>query len=79
MEYLYLWVTRNGVKPTKEKIEAINNMVPPTSQKELQKCIHVINYYRNMWSRKSHMLAHLTKITSIKKITLDIFINSIYS
>ena len=33
MEYLGLWVTRNGVKPINKKIEAITNMKPPTSQK----------------------------------------------
>ena len=33
MEYLGLWVTRNGFKPINKKIEAITNMKPPTSQK----------------------------------------------
>ena len=31
MEYLVLWVTRDGVKPINIKIEAITNMAPPTS------------------------------------------------
>ena len=35
MECLVLWVTPNGVKSTNKKIEAITNMKPPTSQKEV--------------------------------------------
>ena len=32
MEYLGFWVTRDVIKPRNRKIEAITNMVPPTSQ-----------------------------------------------
>ena len=32
MEYLGLWVTRDGVKPINRKVEEITNMMPPTSQ-----------------------------------------------
>ena len=35
MECLVFWVTHNGVKYTNKKIEAITNMKPPTSQKEV--------------------------------------------
>ena len=42
-------------------------MVSPTSQKEVLKFIGLINYYRNMWPRRSHMLSPLTKLTSIKR------------
>ena len=33
MEYLGLWVTRDGVKAINRNIESIANMAPPTSQK----------------------------------------------
>ena len=42
-------------------------MVPPTSRKELQKFIGVINYYCDMWTRRSHTLAPLTKLMFIKR------------
>ena len=67
MEYLGFWVTRYGIKPINRKIEVITNMKPPTSRKEVQNFMDVINYYRNMWSRRSHMSAPLTKLTSIKR------------
>ena len=59
MEYPCFWVAYDGVKPVNRKIEAITNMAPTTSLKEVQKFMGVINYYRNMWPRRSHML--LTK------------------
>ena len=43
-------------------------MTPPTSKKEVRKFIGVINYYRAMWPRQSHMLVPLTILTSIKRI-----------
>ena len=67
MEYLVFWVTRDGVKPINRKIKVINNVNPPTYQRQVQKFIGVVNYYRYMWPRRSHMLAPLTKLTSIKK------------
>ena len=42
-------------------------MVRPTSQKEVRKFIGLINYYRNMWPRRSHALLPLTKLTYIKR------------
>ena len=42
-------------------------MKPPTYQKEVQKFIAVINYYRDAWSRRSHTLAPLTRLASIKR------------
>ena len=42
-------------------------MKPPTPQKEVQKFIGVINYYHNMWTKRSHTLEPLNKLKSIKK------------
>ena len=67
MEYLVSWVTRNGVKPINRKIEAITNMAPPTSQKQVRNFIGVIKYYRNMWPMRSQTLALLAKLTYSKR------------
>ena len=80
MEYLCFWVTRYGIRPINKKIEAITNKTPPTSRKGVRKFIGVINHYRNMWPRWSHMLAPLNKLTSInrnfkwKKVKQDAFV-----
>ena len=44
MEYLGFWVTGDGVKPIDKNIEAIINIAPPTSRKEVQNFMGVINY-----------------------------------
>ena len=67
MEYFSFWVTRDGVKLINRKIEAVKNMVLPTSRKEVRSFMGVINYYHNMWPRRSHMLAPLTKLMSMKE------------
>ena len=67
MEYLGFWVTQDSVKPTNRKIEAINNMAPNTSQKEVRKFIGLISYDHNMCPRRPHTLGSLTKLTYIKR------------
>ena len=49
------------------KIEAITNMKPNTSRKEVRRFTGVINYYHGMWPRPSHTSAPLTRFTSIKR------------
>ena len=86
MECSGLWITRNVVKPINRNTEAINNTKPPNSQKK-RHFMCVVNYYLYVWPRRSHMLAHLSIITSNKikftctKIEQDIFdeINRIVS
>ena len=64
LEYLGFWVTRNGIKPLPKKIEAILKLKPPTTKKQLRSFIGIINYYRDMWIRRSELLAPLTSMTS---------------
>jgi hypothetical protein len=66
LEYLGYWITRDGVKPLNKKVEAINNLAAPTNRKELRRFIGLINYYRDMWIRRSEVLAPLTALTSTK-------------
>ena len=67
IECLGFWVTCDGRKPINRKIEAITNMAQPNSWKEVRNFIGVINYYRNIWTRRSHTLAPLTKLTSVER------------
>ena len=64
IEYLGFWVTRNGIQPTNKKLDAIINMMPPKNQKQVQAFIGLVNYYMDMWSRRSHLLHPLTTLTS---------------
>jgi hypothetical protein len=45
-------------------VKAIGNIAPPKNRKELRRFIGMVNYYRDMWVRRSHVLAPLAELTS---------------
>ena len=49
LEYLGYWITRDGIQPVAKKVEAIKNIAPPKTRKELRRFIGIVNYYRDMW------------------------------
>ena len=64
LEYLGYWITRDGIQPVKDKVQSIMNLNEPKTRKELRSFIGVVNYYRDMWIKRSHVLAPLAKLTS---------------
>jgi hypothetical protein len=64
IEYLGYWVTRTGVQPQEKKVQGILRMEEPKNRKQLRGFIGLVNYYRDMWHRRSHVLAPLTTLTS---------------
>jgi hypothetical protein len=64
LEYLGYWITRGGIQPLAKKVEAMLNIAPPKTRKQLRSFIGMINYYRDMWIRRAHTLAPLTGMTS---------------
>ena len=64
LKYLGYWITRDGIQPLPDKIKAIQNIAEPTTRKQLRGFIGMINYYRDMWSKRSHYLAPLSRLTS---------------
>ena len=67
IEYLGYLVTRNGIRPIANKVEAIQRLKPPKTLKQLRSFLGMVNYYRDMWKSRSHMLAPLTELTRGKK------------
>ena len=61
-EYLGYILTRDGIQPQTKKIEAILAIDPPTNVKELRRFLGMVQYYRDMWMRRSEMLAPLTDL-----------------
>ncbi len=64
LEYLGYWISRRGIQPLKQKVEAICKIAAPKNKKELRGFIGLVNYYRDMWIRRSHLLAPLAALTS---------------
>ena len=64
LEYLGFKITRNGIMPLPDKVQAIKNIAVPTTKKQLRSFIGIINYYRDMWIHRSEVLAPLTSMTS---------------
>jgi hypothetical protein len=52
-------LTRGGIKPQIKKLQAILGINPPNNVKELRHFLGMVQYYRDMWVKRSEMLAPL--------------------
>ena len=69
-DYLGYHVTRDGVMPIPNKFEAIQALAVPKTRKQLRQFIGMINFYRDMWQKRSELIAPLTALTS-KNVKYD--------
>ncbi len=61
-EYLGYVLTRDGIKPQSNKVQAMLALAPPRNVKELCRFLGMVQYYRDLWARRSKMLAPLTSL-----------------
>lgn len=66
LEYLGYWLTPKGIRPMVKKVEAIKNLKQPTKVKQVRSFLGMVNYYKDMWRHRSHLLAPLTDLTANK-------------
>jgi hypothetical protein len=62
IEYLGYILTRDGIKPQSNKVQAILAIQQPTNVKQLRHFLGMVQYYRDLWTRWSKMLAPLTSV-----------------
>ncbi len=61
-KYLGYVLTRQGIKPQSKKIKAILAINPPQNVKELCSFLGIVQYYRDLWGKRSEMFAPLTDL-----------------
>ena len=49
VEYLGYLLTREGIKPTPKKVQAILNLEPPNNVREVHRVLGILQYYRDIW------------------------------
>jgi hypothetical protein len=62
IEYLGYILTREGIKPQPKKVQAILTLSPLNNVKELRHFFGMVQYYRDMWAKRSEMLAPLSNL-----------------
>jgi hypothetical protein len=62
MEYLGYILTRDGIKPQPNKVQAMLALALPRNVKELRRYLGMVQYNRDLWARCSNMLAPLTSL-----------------
>ena len=70
IDYLGYHVTRDGVMPIPNKVEAVQALAVPKTCKQLRQFISIINFYHGMWQKRSELLTPLTALTS-KNVKYD--------
>jgi hypothetical protein len=61
-EYLGFRMCRKGVRPINNKVTALLNIKAPNTKKKVRSFVGMINYYKQMWMHRSHMLTPLTRL-----------------
>ncbi len=62
IEYLGYILTKDGIKPQSNKVQAILTIQPPKGVKQLRHFLGMVQYYRDLWAKRSNMLAPLTAL-----------------
>ena len=62
-EYLGFILTPEGIKPQQSKIDAILKIAPPRTVKQVQSFVGMLNHYKEMISKRSHLVTLLTELT----------------
>ena len=64
VEYLGYILMHDDIKPQPEKVSAILALEPPKTVRQVRAFLGMVQYYRDMWEKRSHLLAPLSDLVS---------------
>eukprot|EP00957_Ditylum_brightwellii_P072025 5474585-Ditylum_brightwellii.AAC.1 len=67
IKHLSYWIAREGVKPPEKEVQAILSLNPPKNVKQTRNLLGIVQYYRDILGKYSHILAPLTELTKEPK------------
>ncbi len=62
IKYLGYVLTRDGIKPQSNKVQAILAIKQHRGVRQLRHFLGMVQYYRDLWARRSNMIAPLTSL-----------------
>ena len=61
-------INQDGVRPGAKKVEAIKALTAPTTRKQLRSFVGMVNFYRDTWKSRSHLLAPLMHNRQLSRV-----------
>nr|VZI41702.1 unnamed protein product [Spirometra erinaceieuropaei] len=72
LDFLGLHVDAQGLRPLSSKVEAIRDFPPPTSKRQLQRFLGMVNFYRRFLPNCADLMLPLTTLLSGPKGPLEL-------
>ena len=67
IHFLCYIITWEGIKSGTKKVQGIMDLGRPTTTTEVRDLVGMVQYYRDMWPRWSHLLAPLVEAVRVPK------------